>query len=47
MTQNVRDKAVNSHPCTIHFVPECYKSQGMCHKAVNRCFLYLILTLIP
>ena len=32
------DKAVNSHPCTMQFVPECYKSQEMCDKAVNRSF---------
>ena len=32
------DKALNSHPCTMQFVPECYKSQEMCDKAVNRSF---------
>ena len=28
-----------SHPSTTVCVPECYKSQGMCNIAVNRCFL--------
>ena len=46
MTQKMCDKAVNAHPSTIQFVPECYKTQEMCDKAVNRCFLYLILFLI-
>ena len=31
-------KAVDTHPSTIKFVPECYKTQEMCYKAVNRCF---------
>ena len=38
------DKAVNTHPFTIQLFPECYKTQEMCDKAVNRCFfIYLIL----
>ena len=40
------DKTVNTHPSTIQFVHECYKPQEMSDKAVNRCFLYLILFLI-
>ena len=40
------DKAVNTHPSTMQFVPECYKTQEMCYKAVYGCFLYLILFLI-
>ena len=32
------DKTVNTHLCTIQFVPECYKSQEICDKAVNKCF---------
>ena len=40
------DKAVNTHPSTMQFVPECCKTQEMCAKTVNICFLYLILFLI-
>ena len=40
------DKAVDTHPSTIQFVPEWYRTQEMCDKTVNRCFLYLILFLI-
>ena len=43
------DKAVANHPSTIEFVLECYKIHEMCGKAVkavNICFLYLILFLI-
>ena len=40
------DKAVNTYPFTIQLVSECYKIQKMCEKAVNRCFMYLILFLI-
>ena len=32
------DKAVDAHLSTILFVPECYKTQEMCYKAVHRCF---------
>ena len=36
------DKAVNTYPSIIQFVPECYSAQEICDKAVNRCFcLYL------
>ena len=31
------NKAVDTHPSTIQFVPECYKNQEMREKAVNRC----------
>ena len=40
------DKAVNSYPSTIKVIPECFMTQEMCDKAVNSCFLYLILFLI-
>ena len=33
------NKAVDTHPSTIKFVPECYKTQEMCFEAVNGCFL--------
>ena len=36
-------KAINTYFSTIKFVPECYKTQEMCDKAVNRCFSYFIL----
>ena len=40
------DRAVNTYPSTIKFVPECFMAHEMCDKAVHRCFLYLILFLI-
>ena len=42
MTQNMCDKAVNTHPSTV----QCFKTQEICDKVVTRCFLYLILLLI-
>ena len=33
-------------PSILKFVPECLMTQEMDDKAVNRCFLYLILFLI-
>ena len=36
MTQKMCDKAVNTHPSTIKFVSECYRTQEMCEKTVNR-----------
>ena len=30
----------------LKFVPECLITREMCDKAINRCFLYLILFLI-
>ena len=41
--QKMCDKAVYTLPPTIKYVPDCYKTQRMCHKAVHRYFLYLIL----
>ena len=35
------DEAVDTHPSTIKFVPECYRTQEMCYKAVNKCFFVL------
>ena len=32
------DKAVNTYPSTIEYVPDQFKSQEMCDKAVNKCF---------
>ena len=37
------DKAVNTHPSTIQFVPECYKTQEMFDKAVNSSVFVLYL----
>ena len=39
MAQEVYDKVVNTHSSTIEFVPECYKTQKLCDKAFNKCFL--------
>ena len=33
------NKAVDNYPHALEFVPECYKTQKMCDKAVNRRFL--------
>ena len=30
----------------LKFVPECLMTREVCHKPINRCFLYLILFLI-
>ena len=46
MTQKIHDKAVNTNPSTIEFLLECYKTQEMCDKAVNRCFQHLFVFLI-
>ena len=32
------NKAANTYPSTITFVPEHYNTQKMCDKAVNTCF---------
>ena len=37
------NQAVDNYAHALEFVPECYKTQKMCDKAVNRCFWYLIL----
>ena len=39
------DKAVDTYPSTIKYVPECFMTQEMCDKAVNS-FFYSILFLI-
>ena len=31
------DKAVYTHPSTIKFAPDSYKTQEMCDKAIYRC----------
>ena len=36
------DKAVNTYPSTIRFVPEYLMTQEMCDKAVNRCFFVFV-----
>ena len=36
------DKAVNTYPSTIKFVPEFFMTQEMCDKAVNRCFFVFV-----
>ena len=35
MTQKVYHKAVITHPSTVQFVHECYKTQAMYDEAVN------------
>ena len=32
------NESINIHPSTIQFVPECYKTQEMCHKALKNIF---------
>ena len=32
-------KAVEAYTNTLKFVPDCYKTQEMCDKAISRCFL--------
>ena len=32
------DKAVDTHSSTIEYVPDQFKTQGMCYKAFHRCF---------
>ena len=39
MLQKFCDKAVNTDHSTIQFVPNCYKTQEISDKAVNKCFL--------
>ena len=36
--QQMYDKAVDTYPSTIQYVPECSKNEEMCNIAVNRCF---------
>ena len=33
------DKVVNTHPSTIQFVTDCYKTQEICDEAFNKCFV--------
>ena len=40
------DTDVDTYPSTIKFVLECLMTQEMCDKAVDRCFLYLILFVV-
>ena len=38
------DKAVNTHPSTTQFIPECYKIKQICNKTVDvDVLLFLIL----
>ena len=39
------EKAVDSYPSTIKFVPECIMTQEMCNKAANR--YYFVFNSIP
>ena len=32
------DEAIDDYSPTIQFVPECYKTQEMCNKAINIFF---------
>ena len=32
------DKVVDTHPATTKYVPNGYKTQEKCNKAVHRCF---------
>ena len=32
------DKAVDTYPSTMKFVPECFMTQEMCDKAVHNVF---------
>ena len=40
------DKVVSTHSSTIQFVPECYKTQKMCVKAIKNCVLVVFIFLI-
>ena len=37
----MRDKAADTYPSTVKFVPECFMTQKMCNKTVNRCYFVL------
>ena len=37
------DKAANTHPSTIEYVPDQFETQEICDKAVDNVLLYLIL----
>ena len=36
------NKAFNTYSSVIRYVPECYKTQEMCGKAVDTCFFFCI-----
>ena len=38
ITKKISDEAVDRYPSTVELVPECCKSQEMCHRAVHRWF---------
>ena len=38
MTQEMKEKVVNTHCSTIDFVKECYKTHKMCDEAFNKSF---------
>ena len=40
------DKAIDTYLSTTTFVPECFGTQEMCDKTVDKYFLYLVLFLI-
>ena len=40
------DKVVSTYPYTMQFVPDHFKTEEMCDKAVDTCPFYLILLLI-
>ena len=43
MTQEMCKKAVYIYPSTLMHVPNCYKIQLMCEKAVGTCPFILVL----
>ena len=45
-THKMCDKAVDNHPSPTKYVPDRYRTEKMCYKAVNIYFVYLILVLI-
>ena len=46
MTQIMCDKAGNTYPSTINFVPECFMPKERCNKAVNK-YLFVFESNIP
>ena len=43
MTLKMCDKAYNTHPSTIEYVPDQFETQEICDKAVDNVLLYFIL----
>ena len=37
---NMSDKPVDTNASAIQIVPKCYKTQKMCDKAVDTCFVF-------